>query len=95
MAATISSKASETDTLLPRRYGPADTLTPVRFGENEGLRYLDGDSYGIRLRIPGDDNSYLLLTVIRAAADPDDFAALPEDPAFAAMLAGIRFTLRR
>ena len=70
-------------------------VTPVRFVENEGLRYLDGDSYGIRLRIPGDDNSYLLLTVIRAAADPDDFAALPEDPAFAAMLAGIRFTLRR
>ena len=66
----------------------------VMAGENEGLRYLDGDSYGYRLRIPGDENSYLLLTVIRAAADPEDFAALPEDPAFAAMLDSIRFSLK-
>lgn len=69
-------------------------VAPVRAGENEGLRYLDGDSYGYRLRIPGDENSYLLLTVIRAAADPEDFAALPEDPAFTAMLGSIRFSLK-
>ena len=70
-------------------------FTPVCFGANEAVRYLDGDSYGIRLRIPGDENSYLLLTVIRAAADPEDFAALPEEPAFAAMLGSIRFSLKR
>lgn len=70
-------------------------FTTARFGENEGVRYLDGDSYGIRLRIPGDEQSYLLATVIRAAADPEDFAALPEDPAFLAMLASIRFELKR
>ncbi len=70
-------------------------FAPVKAGENEGLRYLDGDSYGFRLRIPGDENSYLLLTVIRAAADPEDFAALPEDPAFTAMLGSIRFALKR
>ena len=69
-------------------------FTPVRYGENEGVRYLDGDSYGFRLRIPGDEQSYLLLTVIRAAADPEDFAALPEDPAFAAMLGSVRFALK-
>ena len=70
-------------------------FTPARYGENEALRYLDGDSYGFRLRIPGDDNSYLLLTVIRAAADPEDFASLPEEPAFSAMLGSIRFALKR
>lgn len=70
-------------------------FTPAKFGENEGVRYLDGDSYGFRLCIPGDEQSYLLLTVIRAAADPEDFSALPEDPSFAAMLAGIRFSLKR
>ena len=70
-------------------------FTPVRFGANEAVRYLDGDSYGIRLRIPDDENSYLLLTVVRAAADPEDFAALPEEPAFAAMLGSIRFSLKR
>lgn len=70
-------------------------FTPVRCRENEGVRYLDGDSYGFRLRIPGDENSYLLATAIRASADPEDFAALPEDPAFQAMLASIRFELKR
>ncbi len=70
-------------------------FTQARYGENEAVRYLDGDSYGIRLRIPGDEQSYLLLTVIRAAADPEDFAALPEDPAFAAMLGSVRFALKR
>ena len=70
-------------------------FTPARCGENEGVRYLDGDSYGFRLRIPGDENSYLLATAIRASADPEDFAALPEDPAFQAMLASIRFELKR
>lgn len=70
-------------------------FTEARYGENEALRYLDGDSYGFRLRIPGDDNSYLLLTVIRAAADQEEFDALPGDPAFAAMLGSIRFALKR
>lgn len=70
-------------------------FAPVKYAENEGFRYFDGDSYGFRLRIPGDGQSYLLLTVIRAAADPDDFAALPEDPPFAAMLGSIRFALKR
>ncbi len=70
-------------------------FAPATYGANEGLRYLDGDSYGVRLRIPGDENSYLLLTVIRAAADPEDFAALPEDPAFTALLGSIRFSVRR
>ncbi len=70
-------------------------FAPARYGENEAVRYLDGDSYGIRLRIPGDEHSYLLLTVIRAAADPEDFAALPEDPAFTAMLGSIRFAVKR
>ena len=70
-------------------------FTPFRYGGNEGVRYLDGDSYGFRIRIPGDEQSYLLATVIRAAADPEDFAALPEDPAFAAMMGSIRFALKR
>ena len=69
-------------------------FAPVKFGDNEGLRYLDGDSFCFCLRIPGDENSYLLATVIRAAADPEDFAALPEDPAFAAMLESIKFGIR-
>lgn len=68
---------------------------PIRCGTIEGFRYLDGDSFSYCLRIPGDEQSYLLVTVIRAAADPEDFSALPEDPAFNAMLASIRFELHR
>lgn len=68
---------------------------PVRYGENEGFRYLDGDGFCFSLRIPGDSQSYLLVTAIRAAADPEDFAALPDDPAFAAMLGSIRFKLHK
>lgn len=70
-------------------------FAPAQFGEHACVRYLDGDSYGIRMQIPEDGQSYLLITVIRAAADPDDFAALPEDPAFKALLAGIRFVVKR
>ena len=70
-------------------------FAPVQYGDNEGVRYLDGDSFSFCLRIPGDEQSYLLVTAIRAAADPEDFALLPEDPAFAAMMSSIRFTLKR
>lgn len=70
-------------------------FAPIKYGENEGVRYLDGDSFCFCLRIPGDEQSYLLVTAVRAAADPEDFAALPEDPAFAALLGSIRFQLKR
>ena len=68
---------------------------PVKYGENEGIRHLDGDSFCFCLKIPGDSQSYLLVTVIRADADPDDFAALPDDSAFGAMLASIRYQLHQ
>lgn len=70
-------------------------FAPVQYGNVTGFRYLDGDSFSFRLRIPGDEQSYLLVTVIRAAADPEDFALLPEEPAFAAMMGSIRFTRKR
>lgn len=70
-------------------------FAPASYGANACVRYLDGDSYGVRMRIPGDEQSYLLITVIRAAADPDDFAALPEDPDFRALLAGVRIAVKR
>lgn len=67
----------------------------VRYGDNEGFRYLDGDSFCFCFPVPGDGGSYVLVTAIRVQADPEDFALLPEDAAFAAMLASMRFALRR
>lgn len=63
------------------------------YGANSGVRYLDGDSFCFCF--PVDEHSYLLLTAIRAAAKPEDFALLPEESAFAAMLGSIRVSLRR
>lgn len=70
-------------------------FSPAVYGDNQGFRYLDGDSFCFCFPIPGDEHSYILLSAIRVQADPEDFAVLYEDPAFSAMLGSIRFRLRR
>ena len=70
-------------------------FSPAVYGDNRGFRYLDGDSFCFCFPIPGDAHSYVLLSAIRVQADPDDFAVLYEDPVFSAMLASLRFQLRR
>lgn len=69
-------------------------FAPAVYGENKGFRYLDGDSFCFCFPIPGDTHSYVLLSAIRVQADPEDFAVLPDDPAFSAMLSSIRFQLK-
>ncbi|MCR5664136.1 MAG: hypothetical protein K6G17_04545 [Oscillospiraceae bacterium] len=66
-------------------------FTPAVCGENAGVRYRDGDNFCFCFPIPGDAASYLLVTLIRVAAKPEDFEALPESGEVGALLASLRF----
>ena len=66
-------------------------FAPARYGENEAVRYLDGDSYGIRLRIPGDEHSYVQVLLFKAKGNDTPLPELAEDPDLTAMLSSIRF----
>ena len=63
-----------------------------RCGENEGFSYLDGDDWRVAVKIPGDNDSYLLVTALRLAAEAEDFAQLPDEAVFRELLAQLRFT---
>ncbi|MBR3293169.1 MAG: hypothetical protein IKI69_01930 [Oscillospiraceae bacterium] len=63
-------------------------------GENAGFSYLDGDDWRFAIEIPGDGDSYLLLTALRADAEAEDFVLLPDDAALQRLLAGLQFSLQ-
>ena len=75
---------------LAERY---QELAPVQYGALEGVRYLDGDNICLNLPIPGDQNSYLLVTVMKTPEYDGELAALPEHPELQAMLATLRFKI--
>ena len=68
-------------------------VAPVRYGALQGIRYLDGDNICLNLPIPGDDNSYLLITVMKTPEYDGELAALPDHPSLQAMLASLRFKI--
>ena len=61
----------------------------VVYGENTGIKYVDGDN--ICLCFPVDEHSYLLVTLIKAKDNDDDFRNLPDYPDVAAILGSLRF----
>ena len=77
---------------LVERYQSAG---PVEFGALTGICYVDGDALCIALPIPEDDNSYVLVTVLKAADNDTELMDLPADPALGAMLGSISFDIRR
>ena len=68
-------------------------VAPVRYGALQGIRYFDGDNICLNLPIPGDDNSYLLITVMKTPEYDGELAALPDHPSLQAMLASLRFKI--
>ena len=65
----------------------------MRYGALQGIRYFDGDNICLNLPIPGDDNSYLLITVMKTPEYDGELAALPDHPSLQAMLASLRFKI--
>lgn len=67
-------------------------LKEAAFGENRGLQYLAGDNVCIHLPIPGDDYSYVLVTVQKNAAFDGDVTEIPDLPAFRQILESVKFS---
>ena len=67
-------------------------LKDAAFGENRGLQYLAGDNVCIHLPIPGDDYSYVLVTVQKNAAFDGDVTEIPDLPAFRQILESVTFS---
>ena len=63
-------------------------FAPVRFGENEGFRYFNGDN--VCFVFPASEYSYILVTVIKDKNSDIDYRDLPDDPDVAAILGSIR-----
>ena len=68
------------------------SLCAVRYGNLEGVSYQDGDNWCLAFPIPEDAFSYLLITLVKAAGNDDELAALPEYPDLKAMLGAMRFS---
>ena len=68
-------------------------IAPVRYGETEGVRFLDGDNICLHLPIPNDANSYLLVTLMKNPEYDEDYTTLPEHADVKAMLATLRYTI--
>lgn len=58
----------------------------VAFGALRGIRYIDGDSICMCFPVPGDQYSYLLVTVIKAEGNDDTLDELQDDENLAALL---------
>lgn len=67
---------------------------PVSYGDNEGIRFRDGDNLCLAFPIPNDRHSYLLVTLVKAKDNDDDLLELTEYPEVRAILGSLRFELR-
>ncbi len=66
-------------------------IQPVRYGKLEGVSYIDGDNMCLNLAIPGDANSYLLVTLMKNPDYDEDYTTLPNHPDVGYMLSSLRF----
>ena len=66
-------------------------IQPVRYGNLEGVSYIDGDNMCLNLVIPGDANSYLLVTLMKNPDYDEDYTTLPSHPDVGYMLSTLRF----
>ena len=65
-------------------------FAPVRFGENEGFRYFNGDN--VCFVFPASEYSYILVTVIKDKNSDIDYRDLPDDPDVAAILGSLKIS---
>lgn len=62
----------------------------VKYGENAGFKYTDGDSLCFCFPIAGDEFSYILVTVIKEKDCKVEFEDMPKHPDLELMLASIK-----
>lgn len=65
----------------------------VAYGDNTGIRYLDGDN--VCLCFPADAYSYVLVTIVKAKDNDEEIEALPDNADLCAMLGSMRISARR
>ncbi len=65
-------------------------FAPVRYGENEGFRYFNGDN--VCFVFPASAYSYILATVIKDKDSDIDYRDLPDDPDVAAILGSFQIS---
>lgn len=69
-------------------------LSEIAYGENKGLRFLDGDRICLLFPIPQDPYSYIIATLVKAKDNDDELDALPDYPEVRQILSDLRFQRR-
>ena len=64
----------------------------VGFGALRGIRYIDGDCICMCFPVPGDEYSYLLVTVVKAEGNDDTLDELQDDENLAALLGSVEIS---
>lgn len=64
----------------------------IEFGALRGIRYIDGDCICMCFPVPGDEYSYLLVTVIKAEGNDDTLDELQDDEHLAALLGSVEIS---
>lgn len=67
----------------------------IKYGENAGFKYTDGDNLCICLPIAGDEFSYILVTVIKAKDSKITFEDLPQQADLVAMLSSLKTEIKK
>jgi len=69
------------------------SFAAVAYGDNTGIRYLDGDN--VCLCFPADAYSYVLITLVKAEGNDEEIETLPDKEELRAMLGSMRISARR
>lgn len=64
----------------------------IGFGALRGIRYIDGDCICMCFPVPGDEYSYLLVTVVKAEGNDDTLDELQDDENLAALLGSVEIS---
>lgn len=64
----------------------------IEFGALRGIRYIDGDCICMCFPVPGDEYSYLLVTVVKAEGNDDTLDELQDDENLAALLGSVEIS---
>ena len=67
----------------------------VGFGALHGIRYIDGDCICMCFPVPGDEYSYLLVTVVKAEGNDDTLDELQDDENLAALLGSVEISAEK
>lgn len=67
----------------------------VKYENNAGFKYVDGDNLCMCFPIDGDEFSYILATVIKAKDSKIEFEDLPQCPDLVAMLGSMKFATKK